>query len=106
MTPANSPRLFHSRDIDILTLSGTTDPPSAEGLLALDARLGEHSPFHDHHGFYVEGIHKDVVVLPKHWDNRLIHVTVADGSSELHGRTVSGSGRPVRIENNLRCGSR
>lgn len=79
---------FHSREVDILPVSGITDPPSVEEkLLNLDAGLGEGSPFHDHHGIYVEGIHKDVVVLPKHWDNRLVHFTVADGSSELYGRT-------------------
>lgn len=79
---------FKSREVDILPLSGITDPPSLEEkLLTLDARLGEDSPFHDAHGFYVEGIHKDIVVLPKHWDNRLVHFTVADGSSELYGRT-------------------
>ncbi|NKR53093.1 hypothetical protein GS481_02845 [Rhodococcus hoagii] len=80
--------VFQSREVDILPLSGITNPPAVEEkLLMLDARLGENSPFHEHHGFYVEGIHKDVVVLPKHWDNRLVHFTVADGSSELYGRT-------------------
>lgn len=79
---------FQSREVDILPLSGITNPPAVEEkLLMLDARLGENSPFHEHHGFYVEGIHKDVVVLPKHWDSRLVHFTVADGSSELYGRT-------------------
>ena len=79
---------FYSREVDILPLSGITNPPAVEEkLLMLDARLGENSPFHEHHGFYVEGIHKDVVVLPNQWDNRLVHFTVADGSSELYGRT-------------------
>ncbi|NKR30071.1 hypothetical protein GS966_25720 [Rhodococcus hoagii] len=79
---------FYSREVDILPLSGITNPPAVEEkLLMLDARLGENSPFHEHHGFYVEGIHKDVVVLPRHWDSRLVHFTVADGSSELYGRT-------------------
>lgn len=79
---------FYSREVDILPLSGITNPPAVEEkLLMLDARLGENSPFHEHHGFYVEGIHKDVVVLPNQWDNRLVHFTVADGTSELYGRT-------------------
>ncbi|MEV0947329.1 hypothetical protein [Rhodococcus sp. NPDC049939] len=41
-------------------MSGITDPSSVqERLLLLDARLGENSPFHQHHGIYVEGIAKD-----------------------------------------------
>jgi hypothetical protein len=79
---------FVSREVDILPLSGITDPPSVEDkLLLLDAELGEDSPFHSHHGFYVEGIHKDVVVLPVNWEHRLVHFTVEDGSSQLYGRT-------------------
>lgn len=53
----------------------------------LDARLGEDSPFHTAFGFYVEGIHKDVVVLPTNWDNRLVHFVVDDDASSLYGRT-------------------
>jgi len=69
-------------------LSGITDPPSVEDkLLLLDARLGEDSPFHTAFGFYVEGIHKDVVVLPKNWDNRLVHFVVDDDASTRYGRT-------------------
>lgn len=69
-------------------MSGITDPPSVEDkLLLLDARLGEDSPFHTAFGFYVEGIHKDVVVLPKNWDNRLVHFVVDDDASTRYGRT-------------------
>lgn len=82
------PATFLSREVDILPLSGITDPPSVEDkLLLLDARLGEDSPFHTAFGFYVEGIHKDVVVLPTNWDNRLVHFVVDDDASSLYGRT-------------------
>ena len=82
------PAAIASREVDILPLSGITDPPSVEEkLLLIDAHLGEDSPFHDYHGFYVEGIHKDVVVLPVNWENRLVHFTVEDGASQLYGRT-------------------
>ncbi|WP_245866087.1 hypothetical protein [Rhodococcoides kyotonense] len=75
---------FQSTEVDILPGSGISDPDGVyEKLLTLDVRLGEGSPFHEHHGVYVEGIHKDTVVLPKHWENRLVHFTVEDGTSEL-----------------------
>lgn len=47
--------------------------------------MGEGSPFHEHHGIYVEGVHKDVVILPVLWENRLVPVRVDDGSD--YGRT-------------------
>lgn len=77
-----------SREVDVFPRSGIEDPQSpelVEKIYIINARLGEGSPFHEHHGIYVEGIHKDVVVLPKHWDNRLVAVTVDDGS--VYGRT-------------------
>ncbi|MFF0818616.1 hypothetical protein ACFYVR_26230 [Rhodococcus sp. NPDC003318] len=60
-------------------------PAVAEKLLMRDGRLGEGSPFHEHHGSYVEGVHKDVVILPRLWENRLVPVRVEDGSA--YGRT-------------------
>ena len=87
-TTALPPAAFLSREVDILPLSGITDPPAVEDkLLLLDARLGEGSPFHMSFGFYVEGIHKDVVVLPRHWEHRLVHFIVDDDTSTLYGRT-------------------
>ncbi len=77
-----------SREVDVFPRSGIENPQSpevVEKIYTINARLGEGSPFHEHHGIYVEGIHKDVVVLPKHWDNRLVAVTVDDGS--VYGRT-------------------
>lgn len=77
-----------SREVDVFPRSGIESPQSpevVEKIYTINARLGEGSPFHEHHGIYVEGIHKDVVVMPKHWDNRLVAVTVDDGSA--YGRT-------------------
>jgi hypothetical protein len=77
-----------SREVDVFPRSGIEDPQSpevVEKIYTINARLGEGSPFHEHHGIYVEGIHKDVVVLPKHWEYRLVAVTVDDGS--VYGRT-------------------
>lgn len=79
---------FVSREVNILPLMGITDPPSVEDKqLLLDAQLSEDAPFHDHHGFYVEGTPKDVVALPTNWENRLVHFTVDDGLSPLYERT-------------------
>ena len=51
-----------------------------EKILILNGRLGEGSPFHESFGVYVRGSTRDVVVLPKQWDNRLVAVKVEDGS--------------------------
>ncbi|MGW5151921.1 hypothetical protein [Rhodococcus koreensis] len=77
-----------SREVDVFPRSGIDAPASpavVEKILMLNGRLGEGSPFHEAFGVYVEGIHKDVVVLPRQWDNRLVAVKVEDGSE--YGRT-------------------
>lgn len=66
-------------------IDAPASPAVVEKILMLNGRLGEGSPFHESFGVYVEAIHKDVVVLPKRWDNRLVAVTVEDGSE--YGRT-------------------
>lgn len=40
----------------------------------IDANLGELSPFHDAHGFYVHGLSIDAAVLPIGWRKRAIAV--------------------------------
>lgn len=92
------PATFLSREVDILPLSGITDPPSVEDkLLLLDARLGEDSPFHTAFGFYVEGIHKDVVVLPTNWGQsaRPLRCRRRRIQPVRPGRAVSGPGGSV-----------
>lgn len=43
----------------------------------IDAQLGELSPFHETHGFYVHGVSIDAAVLPKGWQKRAIEVRAA-----------------------------
>ncbi|WP_199267542.1 DUF6036 family nucleotidyltransferase [Rhodococcus sp. JT-3] len=58
-----------------------------EKVSVLDVWVGEDSPFHSMHGIYVEGIHKETVVLPHGWENRLVHFDVTDGSgNQTYGR--------------------
>ncbi len=40
----------------------------------IDAHLGELSPFHDAHGFYVHGLSIEAAVLPNGWQKRAIAV--------------------------------
>lgn len=46
----------------------------------IDAALGEWSPFHDQHGFYVQGVDVDTAVLPDGWQGRLVRVPIGDAS--------------------------
>ncbi|MBF4478275.1 hypothetical protein [Rhodococcus rhodochrous] len=77
-----------SREVDISPGSAFTAGTDLDDKLrVLDVFVGEDSPFHDLHGVYVEGIHKDTVVLPNGWENRLVHFTADDGSGAEYGRT-------------------
>lgn len=77
-----------SREVDISPGSAFTAGIDLDDKLSvLDVFVGEDSPFHDLHGVYVEGIHKDTVVLPHGWENRLVHFTADDGSGAEYGRT-------------------
>ncbi|MGV9746382.1 hypothetical protein ACWDTG_15885 [Rhodococcus zopfii] len=77
-----------SREVDITPGSAFVTGIDLEDKLSiLDVFVGEDSPFHDLHGVYVEGIHKDTVVLPNEWENRLVHFTADDGSGAKYGRT-------------------
>lgn len=41
----------------------------------IDGALGEDSPFHAIHGFYVHGVSIEAAVLPQGWEGRTIRVT-------------------------------
>lgn len=77
-----------SREVDISPGSAfATGVDVDDKLSVLDVFVGEDSPFHDMHGVFVEGIHKDTVVLPHGWDNRLVHFTASDVAGAEYGRT-------------------
>lgn len=40
----------------------------------IDGVLGEWSPFHETHGFYVQGVGRETAVLPTGWEERLVPV--------------------------------
>jgi uncharacterized nucleotidyltransferase DUF6036 len=58
----------------------------AQAIGAVNYELGEESDFDYAHGFYVEAISKDMVLLPKGWDNRLVRFT-ADLPDQAYGVT-------------------
>jgi len=48
--------------------------------------IGELSPFHDQHGYYVDPVSEKTAILPKGWKGRLINVT----STRVDGVEVTG----------------
>lgn len=56
--------------------------PENVGLLAsemIDERFGEDSPFHERHGFFIDGVDERTAVMPSDWAQRAFHkVVVAD----------------------------
>ena len=47
---------------------------SPERVIEIDGALGELSPFHATHGFYVHGVSLETAVLPQGWKGRVIRV--------------------------------
>lgn len=70
--------LRQSMEADIAPGSGN---PAAADLI--DGSLGEDSPFHRAHGFYVHGLTIDAATLPSGWERR----TVAVRNEGTSGRT-------------------
>jgi hypothetical protein len=58
----------------------------AEAISAVNVELGEDSQFDYEHGFYVEAISKETVLLPEGWDNRLVKFS-ADLPEQSYGVT-------------------
>lgn len=44
---------------------------NAHAMVEVNVHIGEGSPFHAEHGVYAEGVHRDVVALPRGWKRRL-----------------------------------
>lgn len=57
-----------SIEVDMVPL---TDDDAATLATQLDGALGEWSPFHQTHGYYVQGVGRDTAVLPHGWEQRL-----------------------------------
>lgn len=66
-----------SDEIDICPL-GDDDAESLATLI--DAVLGEWSPFHEAHDFYVQGVGSRTATLPAGWESRLLTVSDTSGS--------------------------
>lgn len=83
-----------SAEVDMTPGSAFTDQTFGgrtlnEKVSILDVWVGEDSDFHTMHGIYVEGIHKETVILPRGWDNRLVRFDVPDASGEsTYGRVA------------------
>lgn len=76
-------------EVDMTPASAfTTGADVTEKVSTLNVWVGEDSPFHLRHGVYVEGIHRDTVVLPRGWENRLVAFTASGtGDDQNYGRT-------------------
>ena len=66
--PNAPPELTRSMEADLYPLH---DPAMADDI---DGAIGEGSPFHDHYGFYAQGVGPETAVLPKGWQQRLVVV--------------------------------
>jgi len=66
-----------SEEVDVCPL-GDDDAESLATLL--DAVLGEWSPFHEAHDFYVQGVGSRTATLPTGWEKRLLTVVDSSGS--------------------------
>jgi hypothetical protein len=85
-------RLTLSREVDAVpSLGFQTGADTTEAINRINAAVGEGSPFHSAHGFYVEGVHGDTVILPDGWDRRLVEFTVIgrNGTAERAGWCLS-----------------
>lgn len=78
-----------SREMDIgpwREFTGTaTREEIANSINDVNYYLGEQSQFDDEHGFYVEAISKEMVLLPEGWDNRLVRF-----AADVPGRPLYG----------------
>jgi len=51
-----------------------------EAVDAIDGALGELSPFHQLHGFYVHGVSIEAAALPRGWQDRTVPISDAIGT--------------------------
>ena len=69
-----------SIEVDVCPL----DDNDAQDLATeLDSIIGEWSPFHETHGFYIQGVGRQTAVLPEGWVGRLVTVS----NDNTRGRT-------------------
>lgn len=74
------PEATLSDEVDIAPMN---DDDAQSLATELDAAIGEMSPFHSTHGFYVQGVGTNTAVLPPGWVDRLVGVSNAN----TNGRT-------------------
>ncbi|BBY98346.1 hypothetical protein MFAL_18130 [Mycolicibacterium fallax] len=77
-----------SREMDVSPwrelVNNATREEIADAINTVNYHLGEESKFDYQHGFYIEAISRDMVLLPEGWDNRLVHFT-AELSDQSYG---------------------
>jgi hypothetical protein len=66
--PNAHPGLLVSMEADVFPLH------RPELSIQIEGAIGEHSMFHETHGYYAHGVGEDTAVLPKGWKQRLIPV--------------------------------
>jgi hypothetical protein len=74
------PRATQSVEVDVCPM----EDDDAESLATyLDGVIGELSPFHETHGFYVQGVGRGTAILPDGWVGRLVPLS----NENTRGRT-------------------
>jgi hypothetical protein len=66
------PEATQSVEVDIAPLH---DDDAQSLATLLDGVAGELSPFHQTHGFYLQGVGRDTAILPDGWEERLVRVS-------------------------------
>ena len=64
--PNAHPGLLVSLEADVFPLH------KPELSIQIDGAIGEHSMFHETHGYYAHGVEEDTAILPSGWKQRLI----------------------------------
>ncbi|MHB1702359.1 MAG: DUF6036 family nucleotidyltransferase [Acidobacteriaceae bacterium] len=79
--PEGLPRLATlSREADLLAL----DDPDDTKALRINGAIGEDTQFDATYGYYAEGVGRELLVLPRDWEERAVHI-VAHGQKDVTG---------------------
>ena len=78
-----------SLEVDLLPLAADTERVEVLADL-IEGVAGEMSPFHDTHGFYLDGVDLTTCVLPDGWQDRLVPVSNDSTSDPTTGRQYTG----------------
>jgi hypothetical protein len=78
-------RVTMSAEFDMALMDDTEAALWAD---VIDGHLGELSPFHQDHGWYVQGVSPGTAKLPAGWQDRIIEIEIPDAPAGNHAYTL------------------